>query len=295
MKNPTPTGAVDVPSTKSKANQNSSQTFPYYVTLMDATTTSVVQVISQVTYGVEDLSTENEELKYLTPVVKTVTSPTIANSGTAIVKETTIITGTAQTVAAADLGVQNGPTFAPAPSFTSNISTNPLAPTAPPVAGTTLFQLVDAKALPTPLPSIPVFNTDATTVVDEDPDLIPSNTDNNTNQPDTAPTLATVVMESDLKTPAPSPTPTATTDASGALKTLIVGGLDGLEASALGVMKKVGSGLNFTNMTVSTSARPSTTLEPGLAEGAAAIDTPFLSFGTSASVLLAVVIGLVMG
>lgn len=66
-------------------------------------------------------------------------------------------------------------------------------------------------------------------------------------------------------------------------------------------LKKVIPGLNFTN--VSTSTKPSTsaptTLEPDVAEGAAAVDTPLLFsfFGSYTSTLLAVMIGfgLIMG
>ena len=74
-----------------------------------------------------------------------------------------------------------------------------------------------------------------------------------------------------------------------------------LESPSSG-LKKIITGLNFTN--VSTSTKPSTsaattTLEPEPAEGAAALDTPlaFSSFGSSTSVLLVVVIGfgLIMG
>ncbi|KAF8443579.1 hypothetical protein BGX38DRAFT_1143783 [Terfezia claveryi] len=221
-KNPTPTGAVDAPS-----NQGSSQTFPYSVTLMDASTTSVIQVISQITHGVEDLSVEDTELKYLTPAVKIITSPTVDNSDTTIAKEATAITGTT-------------------------------------------LQPVDAASI-APTPFTLVANTNTTTV--------PSNVEQFGN----VPTLA-VVTESDFKSHAPSSIPK---DATGALTT-----------SMVGVMKKIGSGLNFTNITTSTSTGTSKpTLEPGLAEGAAAIDTPFLSFGSSTSVLLAVVIGfgLIMG
>lgn len=284
---------MDAPGIKSKADQDSSQTFPYSVTLMDASTTSVIQVISQVTHGAEDLSTEDKELKYLTPVV---------NPDIAITKEATPITGTARTVQSADLGIQDNlkqPTSVPAPSFTSDTSASPgtaLTPSAfPLVTGTTLDQSVGATlpptsiALPTPPPSTPVFNTN-TTIVDEDSHLIPSNADNNVEQFDIVPTLATVVTESNLETPALS---SILADASG---TSMVS-LDDLEVSVPGVMKKVGSGLNFTNMTTSTTGTSRPTLEPSLAEGAATIDTPFLSFSSSTSILLAVVIGfgLIMG
>lgn len=277
--NPTPTGAVEAPS-----NQGSSQTFPYSVTLMDASTTSVIQVISQITHGVEDLSVEDTELKYLTPAVRIITSPKVSNSDTTIAKEATAITGTTPTVPGADLSNLKQSTSDSAPSPTSDINASPgtaLAPTAtdfPLVADTTLLQSVDAAYI-APTPFTLVANTNTTTV-GEDSDFIPSNIE----QFDNAPTLAIVVTESDLKTPIPSSIPN---DATGTLTT-----------SMVGVMKKIGSGLNFTNITTSTSTGTSKpTLEPGLAEGAAAIDTPFLSFGSSTSVLLAVVIGfgLIMG
>ena len=276
---------MDDSSTKPKVNQGSSQTFPYSVTLIGDSTTTVIQVISQITHGVEDLSTEDKELKYLTPAVKIVKSPT---ADTIITKEATAIT---PTVLSTNLDVQNNlkqPTSVPAPSFTSDTGTDSIPTALPPVASTNLFQSVDATlpptpmAAPTPPASTPGSNTDATTIV-EDSDLIPSNADN-VNQFDIVPTLATVVTESDLETPVP----TVMTDATSMV---------GLDDSVPGVMKKVGSGLNFTNMTTTSTGTSKPTLEPGLVEGAAAIDTPFLSFGSSTSVLLAVVIGfgLIMG
>ncbi|KAF8422866.1 hypothetical protein EV426DRAFT_717798 [Tirmania nivea] len=295
--NSTPTSAVDAPSANSKINQSSSQAFPYSVTLMDAGTTSVIQVISQVTHEVEDLYTEDKELKYLTPAVKIVTSSAVVNSDTNIAEVATGITNTIQTVSSADLNIENDlnqPAFFPVPSFTSDTSASP-GTALPPVAGTTLVQLVDAtlpltSMAPTPPPSTLVFSTGGPTVIDEDSHLIPSNTDNNVNQFDIVAALATVVTDSDLETPALSSTPTVMTNISGALTTPMVD-LDDLEASVPGVMKKVGSILNFTNMTSTSTGTSVQTLEPGLAEGAAAIHTPFLSFGSSTSVLLAVVIG----
>ena len=291
-KNLNPTSAEDAPSTKSEVNQGPSQIFPYSVTLMDASTTSVIKVISQITHEVQDLSTEDEELKYLTPAVKIVTLPTVVTPDAAIATEGTAITSTAPV---------------PPPSFTSIISATPgaLTPIAlPPVPDTAFFQSIESTlsptplALPTPPPFTPVFSTNATTV-DEDFHFIPSSADNNVNQFGIVPILDTVVTESDLETPAPSSTPTVVTDASGVLATIAVSlGDHDLEISVPGVVKKVGLGLNFTNMTASTSTGTSRlTLEPGLAEGAAAIDTPFLSFGSFTSVLLAVVIGfgLIMG
>lgn len=260
----TPSPIVSRPTQVTKPNikQDIVQDFPYSVTLMDATSTTVVEVVSRVTPAPEDLSTEDENTRFLEPIVK---GPNLEDNTPEFTRPT-----------------QNTKYYLGSTKYDDNETASD-----PDMADLdTLMSLLDSD----------------TTIIEDNDSFIVSDADSEQYDYDYVPTPAVGENSTEPITAAPIPEVTIVTDDSGALITSMVGVLDDLQVSIPGVIVTIAS-INFTNMTTSrttsTTLTPTTTSDLDLAEGAASVETPFpfLSFGSSTTVLFAFVIGfgLIMG
>lgn len=248
------------------------RTFPYYVTLMDDSSTTVVEVVGP---APTMPLTENDGLRTLIPTMSTLTPGPTQEHHTKEIDPTSeqidelSASGTGSTVISTTMTNFEDENTYKRLDTASN------------------FNIEDVKPTPTM-----VNNTDTTAII-ENIDVVPA--DGSLGLTD-VPKFDTQVIEGlSAQEITPVLLESSTSVEEIPLVTSVVDMMGDLEMSYSGILKTLGPKLNTTNSTASStsSSQPTVTLEPGVAEGAASLDTPlsFFSFDTSTSFLLAVVIG----